>query len=64
MIHGDTKPGKKTRPSLGASFTLTCRPLPSTSALQSTLAKSVFDALGGEANVTYLVHDSYYKGML
>lgn len=32
--------------------------------LQSTLAKSVFDALGGEANVTYLVHDSYYKGML
>lgn len=30
--------------------------------LQSTLAKSVFDILGGEENVTYLVHDSYYKG--
>lgn len=30
---------------------------------QSTLAKSVFDALGGEENVTYLVHDSYYKGV-
>ena len=46
-------------------FILTCRPLPPPSTItQSTLAKSVFDALGGEANVTYLVHDSYYKGRL
>jgi hypothetical protein len=29
---------------------------------QSTLAKSLFETLGGEENVTYLVHDSYYKG--
>lgn len=29
---------------------------------QSTLARSIFEELGGEEYVTYLVHDSYYKG--
>lgn len=29
---------------------------------QSTLAKSLFKELGGDENVTYLIHDSYYKG--
>jgi uridine kinase len=28
---------------------------------KSTLARKLFDALGGSRNVTYLVHDSYYR---
>jgi uridine kinase len=28
---------------------------------KSTLASQLFDALGGAENVTYLVHDSYYR---
>jgi uridine kinase len=28
---------------------------------KSTLASKLFDALGGSQNVTYMVHDSYYR---
>lgn len=28
---------------------------------KSTLARKLFEALGGDKNVTYLVHDSYYR---
>ena len=34
-----------------------------TGAGKSTLAKKLFVTLGGAANVTYLVHDSYYKDL-
>jgi uridine kinase len=32
-----------------------------TGAGKSTLARKLFEALGGAKNVTYLVHDSYYR---
>jgi uridine kinase len=32
-----------------------------TGAGKSTLSRKLFEALGGAKNVTYLVHDSYYK---
>ena len=32
-----------------------------TGAGKSTLARNLFNALGGAKNVTYLVHDSYYR---
>jgi uridine kinase len=32
-----------------------------TGAGKTTLARKLFEALGGEENVNYLIHDSYYK---
>ena len=34
-----------------------------TGAGKTTLAKKLFDELGGEENVTYLFHDSYYRDL-
>ena len=30
--------------------------------LQTTLATALYEALGGDAHVTHLLHDNYYKG--